>query len=226
MSIRVFVAEGHAIFREAVSLWLCRHSEFEVLTAAADGCDAVTLALRVRPDVILMDAAMPRLNGIDAMRQIAQERPSIKIIIFSESVGSQSVCAALEAGAAGCLSKYCSSEELIRAIQHVVSGGTYLCPAASTVVVQRYLGGLNFAVHPVRNPLTAKQRHIVQQIAEGQSIKEIARNLELSPKTVDWHKAQIMKKLSIDSIAGLVRYAMAEGLTCETLLPIGTGPEN
>lgn len=223
MKARLLIAEGHAVFREAISLWLSRNSEFEVLTPAADGCGAVALALQLRPDVILMDAIMPRLNGIDATRQILLERPDSKVIVFSESVSSPSVCAALEAGAAGYLSKYCSSEELIRAIQDVVSHGTYLSPAASTVVVQHYLSGPDSSICPAQSSLTPKRRYIVQQIAEGKSIKEIARQLGLSSKTVAWHKVQVMTQLGIDSTAGLVRYAMAEGLTSDGLLPAGIG---
>jgi DNA-binding NarL/FixJ family response regulator len=221
MGIRLLIADGHSVFRDAISLWLDRHEGFEVLTPAEDGCSAVALARQLRPDIVLMDAVMPRLNGFDATRQIANERPESKVIIFSEVVDSQSVCSALEAGAVGYLSKYCSSDELVRAIHDVVSEGTYLCPAASTVVVQQLLCECDSPVRSGKTSLTPRQRQIVQQVAEGQSIKKIARDLGLSPKTVDWHKAQVMKKLGIDCTAGLVRYAMVEGLTFDGLLPAG-----
>jgi DNA-binding NarL/FixJ family response regulator len=222
MKTRVLIADSHELFREAISLWLCRNSEFELLTSATDGREAIALAHQWQPDVILMDAVMPHLNGIDATRRITQELPDTKIIVVSETISASLVHAALEAGAAGYLSKYCSSDELIRAVHEVVLQGTYLCSAASTLVVQRYLGQCNAPCSAEPTPLTPRQRYIVQQIAEGMSIKRIAQQLGLSPKTIDWHKGQIMKKLGIDSLAGLVRYAMVEGLTCHSLSPAGT----
>ncbi len=221
MRTRLLVAEGHAVFREAISIWLSQNGEFDVLTPAEDGCSAVALARQLRPDVVLMDAILPRLNGADAARQIVKEVPETKVIIFSETVSSRSVRSALEGGAVGYLSKYCSSDELVRAIRDVVFEGTYLCPAASTFVVQHYLCGHPDQDVSASERLTPRQRQIVQRIAEGQSVKEIARELELSPKTVDWHKVQAMRKLGIDSTAGLVRYAIAEGLAPGALMPVG-----
>lgn len=220
MGVRIIVAEAHAVFREAISLWLSQNHEFEVIASAQDGPTAVSLVRQWRPDVVLMDAILPDLNGIDATRQITSERPDTRVLIFSDAVSSQSVRGALEAGAAGYLSKQCSPEELMRAIHEVVSEGAYLGPAATSTVVQFCLAGGDSDARSGEQALTPRQRQIVQRIAEGQSIKEIARRLGLSPKTVDWHKVQIMRKLRIDSTAGLVRYALAEGLTYEGLMPV------
>jgi DNA-binding NarL/FixJ family response regulator len=219
MPIRLFVAEGHPVFREAVSFWLNQDSDFEVLPAAPDGTGAVALAHQYRPHVILMDAVLPHLNGIDATRQIVADMPDVKVIVFSEIVNSHSVRSALEAGAAGYVSKACSVDELKQAIHDVVSEGTYLGGAASAVVVQYCLCGPESDESFGRSPLTPRQRQIIQRIGEGQSIKQIAHELGLSPKTVDWHKMQVMKRLNIDSTAGLIRYAMVEGLTCDKLVP-------
>ena len=195
MGIRIVVAEGHAVFRESISLWLGQNADFEVIGSAPDGPTVVSLARQWRPDVILMDPILPNLNGADATRQIVMEWPETRVLIFSDVVSSRSVRQALEAGAAGYLSKQCSPEELMRAIREVVSEGTYLGPAATSTVVQFCLCGTDGDIRLGQRALTPRQRQIVQRIAEGQSVKEIARKLELSPKTVDWHKMQIMKKL-------------------------------
>jgi two-component system, NarL family, response regulator NreC len=220
MSTSLLIADDQTVFREAISLWLRQSADVEVVGLAENGRMAVDMACRLHPDVVLMDMTMPQMNGIDATRLIVQETPDTKVVILAETVSSRSVHDALEAGAVGYVSKCCSAQEVIRAIHEVMSEGTYLSPAASSVVVRQYLHGHGANDSSLRASLTARERQIVQLIAEGHSIKEIGRELTRSPKTIDWHKSQVMKKLGIDTTASLVRYAIIEGLTSLDLTPL------
>ena len=221
MSVSLLIADDHAVLREAISFWLHQSAGMEVVGLAENGRMAADMARNLRPDVILMDLTMPQMNGIEATRLIVREMPEAKVIILAETVSSRSVHDALEAGAVGYVSKCCAAQEVIRAIHEVISEGTYLSPAASSLVVRHYLHGHGTTASSVRAPLTARERQILQLIAEGHSIKEIGRELTRSPKTIDWHKSQVMKKLGIDTTAGLVRYAIIEGLTSADLQPLG-----
>ena len=221
MNTTLLIADDHAIFREAISLWLRQSAAVEVVGLAENGRMAAEMACTLRPDVVLMDATMPVMNGIDATRQILLEWPDAKVVVLAEAVSGHLVKDALEAGAAGYISKCCQAVEVIRAIREVASGGTYLSPAANSVVVRNYLHDLQPMASCRAVPLTARERQILQLIAEGYSIKEIGRELTRSPKTVDWHKSQVMRKLGINTTAGLVRYAIAEGLTSADPVPLG-----
>lgn len=220
MSISLLIADDQAVFREALSFWLRQSATVDVVGLAENGRMAVEMTRNLHPDVVLMDVTMPQMNGIEATRVIVREASDAKVVILAETVSSRSVHDALEAGAVGYVSKCCAAQEVVRAIREVMSGGTYLSPAASSVVVRHYLDGRGATASSLQTCLTARERQILQLIAEGRSIKEIGRELTRSPKTIDWHKSQVMKKLGIDTTAGLVRYAIIEGLTSPDLMPL------
>jgi DNA-binding NarL/FixJ family response regulator len=221
VKIRLLIADDHAIVQEAISFWLVNHTEIQVVGLAQNGRIAVNLACELRPDVVLMDVAMPCLNGIEATCEIVQKTPDTRVLILSDDVRSQWVRDAIEAGASGYLSKHCSPEELVQAIYDVVEEGTHLSPAASSIILRDYINGRDAPAASRWLSLTERERQVLRLIVEGRSAKWIARDLSVSSKTIDWHKSRMMKKLGIDSIAGLVRYAIAEGLTCDDLSPLG-----
>jgi DNA-binding NarL/FixJ family response regulator len=186
----------------------------EVIGEAEDGRAAVQLALKLQPNVITMEISMPNLNGIDATRQITHEMPKVKAIALSACRDKRSVREMLKAGASGYVTKECAFEELIAAIRDVASNQIYLCSQVSKVVIDGFINRLSKGDDSVYSVLTRREREVLQLIAEGKSTKVIAKELCVSAKTIEWHRSQLMKKLGIQSIAELVKYAINEGLTC------------
>jgi DNA-binding NarL/FixJ family response regulator len=219
MSIRILIVDDYELLRRAIGLCLAREPDMEIAGEAEDGRVAVRLARELNPDVIIMDVAMPNLNGVEATRQIVRERSDMKIIAFSPASDRRSVQEMLEAGASGYVPKNCSLDELVMAIRSVASHHAYLSPQICRVVVDGYINRFGDRKCSAGTELTAREREVLQLIAEGQSTKMMAKVLCLSTKTIEWHRSRIMKKLGIDNIAGLVRYAMAEGLTSVDLVP-------
>jgi two-component system response regulator NreC len=221
MGIRILVADDYRLLREAIGSRLNTETDMQVVGEAEDGRVAVRLARELSPDVVIMDVAMPNLNGVEATRQIIREQPTTRIIAFSVTLDRRSVQEMLAAGAAGCLQKTCSFEELLIAIRSVVSSHTYLSPQVCRMVIEGYVSRSTGGTNSAYSDLTAREREVLQLIAEGMSTKMIAKELCLSTKTIEWHRGRTMKKLGIESIAGLVRYAMIEGLTSVDLTPVG-----
>jgi len=213
MEIRILVADKHGIVREAVCSLLRNESGMDVVGEAEDGRTAVQLARELCPDVVIMETSMPNLNGIEAARQIVHELPDVKVVALSSHSDKRSVCEMLKAGASAYLPKRCAFQELVSAIQNVVAGRTYLSSLISRIVVEEYLHRAAEQGQSAYSVLTDREREVLQLIAEGKSTKVIARELFVSPKTIEWHRSQLMKKLSIDSVAKLVKYAISEGLT-------------
>lgn len=213
METRILIADSHRIVREGICSLLDNEDDIEIVGQADDGRIAIQLAQELRPDVIIMDTSMPSLNGIEATRKIVHESPGVKVIALSSHSDRRSVCEMLKAGASGYLPKTCAFEELLCAIRNVVLDRNYLSSQISTLVVNEYVRHTVNQGESAYSVLTEREREVLQLIAEGRSTKEIARELHVSPKTIEWHRSQLMKKLHIESIADLVKYAISEGLT-------------
>lgn len=214
MAIKILIADDHGILREAITSLLNNEFGMEVIGEAQDGRTAVQLAKELHPDVIIMDIAMPGLNGIEATRQIVREMPNIKVIALSVYADRRSVREMLKAGASGYVPKQCAFKELVTAIQNVVSNQTYLSSRISGIVVEEYVHRLEENDNSAYSILTPREREVLQLIAEGKSTKAIAKELFVSNKTIEWHRRQLMNKLGAQSVAELVKYAIREGLTC------------
>ncbi|MCX5683697.1 MAG: response regulator transcription factor [Planctomycetota bacterium] len=213
MTIRVLLVDDHQLFRQGLSSMLAGDPEIQVVGEAENGRKALKLASEVKPDVIVMDVSMPDLNGIEATRQIKAAAPRTRVIALSAHSDRRFVARMLEAGATGYLLKDCAFDELARAIRHVARDLVYLSPAVAAGVVADSLG---HTLAPQAHPtvaLTPRQREVIQLIAEGLTTKQIAAHLHISAKTVETHRQQLMKKLDVQSIADVTKYALREGLT-------------
>ena len=207
MSLRIILADDHPIVRQGFKALLEREG-FEVVGEASDGHEASRLAQTLRPDVAVLDLSMPGLNGLDAARAVLQASPRTKTILLTVHKEDQYVLGALQAGVKGYVLKTQAIMEVVQAIQQVARGGLYLSPAVAEAVVRAYLGKTELPL----DLLTPREREVVQLVAEGKTTKEIAEVLGVSVKTAESHRANIMEKLDIHEIAGLVRYAIRRGL--------------
>jgi two-component system response regulator NreC len=207
MGMTVVLADDHPLVRQGVRRLLER-AEFEILGEASDGLQAISLADQFRPDVMVLDLSMPTLNGIDAVHEIARVSPRTRIILLTMYTDEQHILDALRVGVKGCLSKTQAPEHLLEAIREVCAGGVYLSPSISGVVVQGYLANTE---RPY-DPLTVRERQVLQLIAEGKTTKQIAVILGVTVKTAESHRSALMGKLDIHSTADLVRYAIRRGL--------------
>jgi DNA-binding NarL/FixJ family response regulator len=206
-SLRLLLADDHLVFLQALRPLLERHG-FAVVGEAADGCEAVRLAARTRPDVAVLDLVLPLLNGVDATREIAQVSPATRVLLLAAQFDERWVGAALRAGVRGFVAKAGPMEELHDAIQEVARGGVHACPEVAPALLRAgaAVGG------PESGPLTAREQEVLRLIAEGQSTKQVAALLGITFKTAESHRARIMAKLGIHETAGLVRYAIRDGL--------------
>jgi DNA-binding NarL/FixJ family response regulator len=209
-AIRVLLADDHALVRAGLRKLLESLSGVEVVAEAGDGREALALVASKNPDLVLLDITMPGLNGLEAAERIGREHPGTRVILLSMHASEEHVLRALRAGAAGYLPKDAALGELELAINAVRKGETYLSPAVSRHVSD-YVRRTGAETEP-RESLTPRQREILQLIAEGQSTKRIAGTLGVSVKTVETHRSQLMEKLDIHDVAGLVRYAIRIGL--------------
>lgn len=207
MALRVLLADDHQIVRQGFRALLEREG-FEVVGEAADGQEAVRLARAHCPDVAVLDLSMPQLNGLDAAREILKACPRTRIILLTVHTEEYQIVAALRAEIRGYVLKTQATDELVQAIREVAGGGTYLSPGVSRVVVEAYLAGSDLP----RDPLTPREHQVLQLVAEGKTTKEVAALLGLSVKTAESYRARIMEKLDIHETAGLVRYAIRQGL--------------
>jgi len=209
-SLRILLADDHTLVRAGIRALLAQMPNIEVVGEAGDGREALALVKAHDPDVLLIDIAMAGMSGLDAAALVKKERPGVKVIILSMHANEEYVMQALLVGASGYLLKDAASVELDLALKAAVAGQTYLSPAISRQVLENYVTRIGGVVPP--DPLTPRQREVLQLVAEGKSTKEIGFALEISIKTVETHRAQIMERLDIHDVPGLVKYAMRSGL--------------
>ncbi len=214
MKIRILLVDDHKILRDGICSLLKEYPDMEVIGEAADGRTALRLAEELSPDLIIMDISMPDLNGIDATRRINTDHPNMKVIALSMHYDKQFVSEIFKAGASGYLLKDSAFEELEHAIRIVMQNKTYINPQIASLVVESLVSQPTAVSNrKAFSLLTEREREVLQLISEGKSTKEIASDLNISAKTIESHRRQVMGKLNIRNIAELTKYAIREGLT-------------
>jgi DNA-binding NarL/FixJ family response regulator len=208
---RVLLADDHALVRAGIRALMEKIPDVEVVGEAGTGREALELVRSTLPNIVLMDIAMTELGGLEALPRITKDFPSVKVIILSAHANEEYVIRALREGASGYMLKDSATTELELAISSVIQGKIYLSPSISRTVIDDYLQRVSGAFSPLEQ-LTSRQREILQLIAEGKNTKEIAAELDISIKTVESHRLQLMDRLNIHDIPGLVRYAIRSGL--------------
>jgi len=207
MAIRVVLADDHALVRQGIKSVLEREG-LQVVAEASDGQEAIRQAKALAPDVVVMDIGMPTLNGMDAARELGRCCPKVKSILLTQHDEDQYVSEALSAGVKGYVLKSQVASDLIQAIQQVLRGQVYLSPGISAAV----MAAVQSKGQRPADPLTARERQVLQLIAEGKSTKDVASLLGVSVKTAESHRSRLMQKLDIHETASLVRYAVKRGL--------------
>jgi two-component system, NarL family, response regulator NreC len=207
MPIQVLLADDHQIVRDGMKVFLEREG-YKVNAEAHNGQEAVRLALKLQPEVVVLDITMPVLNGLDAAREILNNAPATKAILLSMHDESRYVLEGLRVGVRGFVTKTHAAEDLVLAIRQALRGMTYVSPELSQAVFQ----SIQMKTDVGADPLTPRERQVLQLVAEGKTTKESAQLLNISPKTAETHRARIMEKLNIHETAGLVRYAIRRGL--------------
>lgn len=213
MKIRVLLADDHKIVRDGLKVLIERCDDMEVVAEAETGREAMLLARRHKPEIVIMDISMPDLNGIDATRQILEGVKGVKVIALSMHSDKQYVDGMLRAGVSGYLIKDCAADELIQCIRIVLSGRICLSPGITGFLVNEYLQPTKDQVLAARTELSVREREVLQLIAEGRSTKDIANSLHISVKTVETHRKNIMEKADLHTVAELTKYAIRHGLT-------------
>ena len=209
----IVIAEDHTILREGLKMLLSSNPQYEIVAEAEDGLQAIRLCESLKPDLVLMDLSMPRMNGMGAVQEIKKQSPEIKIVVLTVHKSEEYILATLKAGADGYVLKDATHGELELAIEVVFSGKSYLSPGISEKVIEGYLEGRK-SLKPTSSwdTLTQREREILKMIAEGYKNKEIANYLCISTKTVEKHRANLMKKLDLHSTSALTAFAMERGL--------------
>ncbi len=207
MPIRVILGDDHELVRQGLKALLEREG-FQVAGEAANGQEVIRMIPDIRPDVAILDVSMPLLNGIDAARELPKLSPKTKTILLTRHDEDQYVTEALRAGVKGYVLKHQAAKDLVHAIHQVCRGGVYLSPTISRAVVEAYLSKTELP----SNPLSPRERQVLQLVGEGKSTKEVASILGISVKTAESHRSRLMQKLDIHETASLVRYAIRHGL--------------
>jgi DNA-binding NarL/FixJ family response regulator len=213
MAIRILLADDHKMMREGFRALIEKQSGMTVIAEAGDGQSAVNLATKLKPDIVIMDIAMPGINGIAATRQIVAAGAGSKIIALSIHSERRFVREMTKAGASGYVLKDCAFEEMIHAIRTVAAGGVYLSSEIPATVLKDPAQQCPKIELSRLSDLTAREREVLQLLAEGSTTKEIAAKLQFSPKTAEFHRQRIMQKLNIRNLVDLTKFAIREGLT-------------
>lgn len=214
MKVTVFIADDHAIVRDGLRMLLQAQPDLEVVGEAANGREAVAQVPPLRPDIAIVDLAMPELNGVDVIRRLRETCPSTQVIVLSMYSTTEHIFHALQAGARGYVLKECAGVEVVQAVRAVHGGRSYLSQKISDTVVSQYVRQHESirTASPVER-LSAREREILQFVVEGKSSAEIAELLILSPKTVETYRSRLMRKLDVSDIPALVKFAILHGLT-------------
>lgn len=211
MTTKILLADDHELFVEGLAELMKKKPDIELIGRAKDGAEAVRQAFALKPDIILLDIAMPELSGIKALRQILPKVPDIKAIMLSMYNSRELIVESLRAGAVGYILKECTSEELYESIKTVMMGNFYIARSSLEVLVEDYLRLLRADERNSARLLSEREREVLKLLADGKNAKEIAYDLSISKNTVDVHRRHIMEKTGCTSMAGLVRYAIREG---------------
>jgi two-component system, NarL family, response regulator NreC len=210
MTIRVLIADDHDVVAQGLKYLIEAQPDMEVIACVRDGREAVRRVVEVHPDIVLMDNAMPELNGIEATHLLSEREPETRVIMLSMYSDPVHVCRALQAGARGYVVKKSAAQEVVDAIRAVHAGRRYLSKPLADTVIDQFVTGSAFQ-DPVER-LSSRERQVLQMLAEGRSVTEIAAKISLSPRTVETYRARMMDKLGIHELAGLVRFAIQHGI--------------
>ncbi|MGB5245016.1 MAG: response regulator transcription factor [Woeseia sp.] len=211
MTIRILIADDHQVVRDGLQALLEDPPRYRVIGTACNGREAVTMARKLNPDVIIMDIAMPELNGVDATKRMLAEMPDLRIIALSMHSDKRYISGMLQAGALGYVRKESAFEEITSAVDAVSQGNVYLGEGVAGVVVSEYRQMMSHRDPDESDPLSVREREVLQLLAEGKKATDIAARLHVSTKTVETHRRQIMAKLELDSVAALTKYAIRNG---------------
>ncbi|HCY87943.1 MAG TPA: DNA-binding response regulator [Desulfobacteraceae bacterium] len=209
---RLLIVDDHKIVSDSIGFTLETSADFKVVGRAVNGREAMSMAERLKPDIVLMDVSMPDMNGIEATRQMVGDNPHLKVVALTMHSAKPYVMGMLNAGASGYILKTSPFEEVVNGLRVVLSGTVYLSPEITHLVVE-YAKNKEWEVVDSLSLLTNRERQVLQMISEGHTSKEIARRMNISAKTVDVHRNNIKKKLDIHTIAGLTKFAITKGLT-------------
>ena len=212
MKIKILIADDHKILRTGMRSMIEKEPDLEVVGEAENGITAVQMACDLNPDVVIMDIAMPGINGVDATREILSKAPEIKVLALSTYSEKQFIFAMLKAGALGYLVKDCAFEELVSAVRSVAENKIYIAPKVLNIVVKEYLNNKSQELPKDDVQLTPRERDVLRLITKGKNTKEIASELYVSVKTIETHRQNIMNKLGIHNVAELTLYAVQIGL--------------
>jgi DNA-binding NarL/FixJ family response regulator len=222
-TLRILIADDHEVVRRGVRSLLEEHDGWEVCGEAGDGRDAVTMAAEFQPDVVVLDIGMPNMNGLEAARQILHGAPATMVLVLTMDESEQSTREALRAGVRGILLKSDAARDLVLAIEAVRDHRSFFTAGVAEMVLNAYMGReMPRPASTLRDPLTRREREVVQLLAEGKSTKEVAIVLGLSVKTAETHRANVMRKLNLHSVSQLVLYAVRNNIV--QVLPIVASP--
>ena len=210
--IRVLVVDDHIIVRDGICALLALAGEIEVVGEASNGVEALEMVKELKPDVVLMDMAMPIMGGLEATRRICKESPATRVLVLTQYDDKEYVFPVIRAGASGFISKVAASSELAAGIRSVYRGDSYLSPSVARLLVEDYQHGSGRAGHDPYEQLTDRERDVLKLVVEGHTTQEIADMLVVSPKTIEGHKTNLMAKLGIHNRTELVKYALRKGI--------------